>query len=108
MFCPLPLVCKEYVAARTDNEGVLVLSEFAGAAVELSSAIITNPFSNRSMDQAILQALDMPAVERRERMGALRRMVKRFSVKAWGATQEAEFEAAVARRKCLPATVAKV
>ncbi|WP_019956057.1 glucosylglycerol-phosphate synthase [Yoonia vestfoldensis] len=92
------LVCKEYVAARTDNDGVLVLSEFAGAAVELSSAIITNPFSSRSMDQAILQALDMPAEERHERMGALRRMVKRFSVKAWGATQEAEFESAVLRR----------
>ncbi len=92
------LVCKEYVAARTDNDGVLVLSEFAGAAVELSSAIITNPFSNRSMDQAILQALDMGAEERQERMGVLRRTVKRFSVQAWGATQEAEFERAVGRR----------
>lgn len=92
------LVCKEYVAARTDNDGVLVLSEFAGAAVELNSAIITNPYSNRSMDQAILHALDMQPEERRERMGALRRMVKRFSVEAWGAAQEAEFENAMIRR----------
>jgi glucosylglycerol-phosphate synthase len=93
------LVCKEYVAARTDNDGVLVLSEFAGAAVQLSSAIITNPFSNRSMDQAILHALDMEPEERRARMGALRRMVKRYSVQAWGAAQEAEFEKAVQRRQ---------
>jgi glucosylglycerol-phosphate synthase len=92
------LVCKEYVAARTDHDGVLVLSEFAGAAVELNSAIITNPYSNRSMDQAILHALDMQPEERRERMGALRRMVKRFSVEAWGAAQEAEFESAMIRR----------
>lgn len=89
------LVCKEYVAARTDHDGVLVLSEFAGAAVELNSAIITNPYSNRSMDQAILHALDMQPEERRERMGALRRMVNRFSVEAWGAAQEAEFESAM-------------
>lgn len=92
------LVCKEYVSARTDEDGVLVLSEFAGAAVELSSAVITNPYSNRSMDQAILQALDMSADERRTRMAALRRMVKRFSVSAWGASQEDEFKQAEARR----------
>lgn len=93
------LVCKEYVAARTDNDGVLVLSEFASAAVELNSAVITNPFSNRSMDQAILQALDMPQAERRTRMTALRRMVKRFSVEAWGAEQAAEFDKARKRRE---------
>jgi len=93
------LVCKEYVAARTDADGVLVLSEFAGAAVELNSAVITNPFSNRSMDQAILQALDMPAEERHERMSELRRMVKRFSVEAWGRAQEVEFARAIERRQ---------
>ncbi|MCI5046290.1 MAG: glucosylglycerol-phosphate synthase [Aquisalinus sp.] len=93
------LVCKEYVAARTDNDGVLVLSEFAGAAVELSSAVITNPFSSRSMDLAILQALEMPLEERRTRMTNLRRMVKRFSITAWGTDQEAEFEQARTRRQ---------
>ena len=54
------LVCKEFVASRVDGDGVLVLSEFAGAAVELGSAVLTNPFSNRSMDSAILSALRMP------------------------------------------------
>jgi trehalose-6-phosphate synthase len=52
---------------------VLVLSEFAGAAVELGSAVLANPYSHRSMDGAILQALDMPAEERTARMTALRR-----------------------------------
>lgn len=93
------LVCKEYVAARTDNDGVLVLSEFAGAAVEMGSAVITNPFSYRSMDTAILQALKMPAEERRERMIALRDVVKRYSVAAWGRDQQRAFEEAEARKQ---------
>ncbi|WP_439154411.1 glucosylglycerol-phosphate synthase [Yoonia sp.] len=93
------LVCKEYVAARTDNDGVLVLSEFAGAAVEMGSAVITNPFSYRSMDTAILQALHMPAEERRERMVALREVVKRYSVSAWGRDQQRAFEEAEARKQ---------
>ncbi|MCV3273977.1 glucosylglycerol-phosphate synthase [Roseobacter sinensis] len=92
------LVCKEYLAARTDGDGVLVLSEFAGAAVELNSAVITNPFSHRSMDQAILQALEMPEDERRDRMKALRRVVRKYSVQAWGDTQQAQFAAAIARK----------
>lgn len=92
------LVCKEYLAARTDGDGVLVLSEFAGAAVELHSAVITNPFSHRSMDQAILQGLEMPERERRERMAELRRVVKKYSVKAWGDEQQRQFSAAIARK----------
>ncbi len=78
------LVCKEFIAARTDDDGVLVLSEFAGAAVELHEAVITNPFSNRSMDTAILQALNMPTDERRSRMHRLRETVRTHDVKAWG------------------------
>lgn len=93
------LVCKEFVAARTDGDGVLVLSEFAGAAVELNSAVITNPFSHRSMDQAILQALEMPEKERRDRMKELRRVVGKYSVAAWGAEQERQFSAAIARKE---------
>ena len=81
------LVCKEYVSARVDGDGVLVLSEFAGAAVEMGSAVITNPFSNRSMDSAILQALAMPEDERRERMAALRAVVRKYDVAAWGRDQ---------------------
>lgn len=78
------LVCKEYVAARTDEDGVLVLSEFAGAAVELHEAVITNPFSNKSMDTAILQALSMPSHERQTRMRSLRETVRHYDIHSWG------------------------
>ncbi|MEO0388261.1 MAG: glucosylglycerol-phosphate synthase [Pseudomonadota bacterium] len=78
------LVAKEFVASRLDGDGVLVLSEFAGAAVELSSAVITNPFSHRSMDEAILAALDMGAEERRTRMAELRKAVRRNDLSTWG------------------------
>lgn len=81
------LVAKEFCAARVDGDGVLVLSEFAGAAVELHSAILTNPFSHRSMDQAVLQALAMGEEERRHRMGALREMVARQDVRFWAEDQ---------------------
>jgi glucosylglycerol-phosphate synthase len=77
------LVAKEFVAARVDGDGVLVLSEFAGAAVELIGATITNPFSNKSMDVAILAALDMPETERRQRMASLRKSVHETDVRNW-------------------------
>lgn len=77
------LVCKEFVASRVDGEGVLVLSEFAGAAVELGSSVLTNPFSNRSMDSAILSALRMPKEERRTRMASLRDVVLSNTVRDW-------------------------
>lgn len=93
------LVCKEYVASRIDEDGVLVLSEFAGAAVEMGSAVITNPFSHRSMDRAILQALSMDREERRERMRALRQVVRKYDIAAWGRDQNRAFDAvAVGRR----------
>ncbi len=78
------LVAKEYVSSRVDGDGVLVLSEFAGAAVELGSAVITNPFSNRSMDESLIWALRMPEDERRARMALLREAVKRSDVRLWG------------------------
>ncbi|MFD1344540.1 glucosylglycerol-phosphate synthase [Litorisediminicola beolgyonensis] len=81
------LVCKEFAAAREDGDGVLILSEFAGAAIELSSAVLTNPYSNKSMDHAIEQALEMPEQERRDRMGELRRMVETWNTQAWARDQ---------------------
>ena len=77
------LVCKEFVAARSDGVGVLVLSEFAGAAVELGDAVIANPFSHRSMDRAISEALDMSEAERRYRMERLRKAVAETDVRKW-------------------------
>jgi len=87
------LVCKEFIAARIDGDGVLVLSEFAGAAVELASAVHTNPFSNKSMDSAILSALSMPEDERRGRMAANREMVRRQDIRYWAADQMQAFGA---------------
>ena len=78
------LVCKEFVASRVDGEGVLVLSEFAGAAVELGDALIVNPFSNRAMDRGILQALEMEGQERRHRMERLRVAVAENDLSQWG------------------------
>ncbi|MFN4100920.1 MAG: glucosylglycerol-phosphate synthase [Pararhodobacter sp.] len=89
------LVCKEYIAARQDGDGVLVLSEFAGAAVQLASAVHTNPFSNKSMDSAILSALSMPEDERRGRMAANREMVRKQDIRYWAADQMQAFGAEV-------------
>lgn len=69
------LVAKEFVASRTDEDGVLILSEFAGAAEEMTEAIQVNPYDIDRVASAIERALVMPAAERCERMRALRRRV---------------------------------
>ncbi|NQU38782.1 MAG: bifunctional alpha,alpha-trehalose-phosphate synthase (UDP-forming)/trehalose-phosphatase [Lentisphaerae bacterium] len=69
------LVAKEYVACRRDESGVLVLSEFAGAANELSTALIVNPYDVDGMTATLQQALDMPVEEQKSRMIPLRRIV---------------------------------
>lgn len=79
----LNLVAKEFVASKQGAEGVLVLSEFAGCAVELTDAVLTNPYSNRSMDAAIDAALDMPADEARARMQAMDKVVRHFDLAHW-------------------------
>jgi trehalose 6-phosphate synthase len=77
------LVAKEYVASRVDNRGVLVLSEFAGAADELGSAVRINPHDIEGMKEAIVRAIDMPPAEQGRRMRALRRRVHDNDVQAW-------------------------
>jgi trehalose 6-phosphate synthase len=77
------LVAKEYVACRTDDTGVLVLSEFAGAAEQLEQAVIVNPYDLDGMARALGEAVDMPADEQRSRMQALRAHVRRWDVHAW-------------------------
>jgi trehalose 6-phosphate synthase/phosphatase len=77
------LVAKEFCAARPDEEGVLVLSEFAGAATELREAVIVNPYDVEGMADAIERALEMPVEERRKRMRALRTQVKARDVHWW-------------------------
>lgn len=77
------LVAKEYVAARGDEDGVLVLSEFAGAADELRAALLINPHDIGGLKNTIEQALRMPRAERRRRMRQLRRRVREADVQRW-------------------------
>lgn len=77
------LVSKEFVAARDDLQGVLILSRFAGAARELSEALIVNPYHVEETADALHQAANMPAAEQRERMASLRSTVREFNVFRW-------------------------
>jgi trehalose 6-phosphate synthase/phosphatase len=77
------LVAKEYIATRTDDTGVLVLSELTGAASELPAALIVNPYDVEGVAAAMERAITMPAEEQRLRMRALRRRVAEYDVHRW-------------------------
>jgi trehalose 6-phosphate synthase len=77
------LVAKEFVAARDDEDGVLVLSTFAGASRELVEALLVNPYDIAETAEAIRLALEMPREERAERMRLMRRTVKESNVYRW-------------------------
>ena len=77
------LVAKEFVAAREDGDGVLVLSEMAGAAQQLHDALLINPYDVEGFTGAIEQAIDMPLGERRRRMHAMRRIVAGRDIFGW-------------------------
>src|SRR5579875_985543 len=79
------LVAKEFVAARDDDEGVLILSSFAGASRELSEALIVNPYDRRQMVEAYDIALRMSVKEQRERMHLMRQQVREQNVYRWAA-----------------------
>ena len=78
------LVAKEFVAARCDGDGVLILSRFAGSAHELNGALQVNPYCLEELSQAMATALAMPEVERRQRMDQMRRQVAEHNVYRWG------------------------
>ena len=77
------LVAKEFVAARTDLKGVLVLSEFTGAARELTEALIVNPYDLDASSDALAAALKMPAEEQQDRMRSMRSLLVQFNVYRW-------------------------
>jgi trehalose 6-phosphate synthase len=79
------LVAKEYGASRHDLDGVLVLSQFTGAARELTSAVVMNPFSVEGIADAVHRALSMQRAEREERMRSLRASVRVHNVYSWAA-----------------------
>jgi trehalose 6-phosphate synthase len=79
------LVAKEYIAARDDEDGVLVLSKFTGAAVELSDALLVNPYDIEGVAEAVHHGLEMGRGERRMRMQRMRRQVMEHNVYRWAA-----------------------
>jgi trehalose 6-phosphate synthase/phosphatase len=77
------LVCKEYIASRNSDDGVLILSEMAGASRELVDAIIVNPNNITAISDAILEALNMPQEEQRRRMVMMKDIVMKFNITHW-------------------------
>ena len=77
------LVAKEYVAAKRDTTGVLILSEMAGAAIELTDAIIVNPNDIEEIERAIIQALEMPHSEQLRRLKLMQKIVSTHTVNKW-------------------------
>lgn len=77
------LVAKEYVASQVDDSGVLLISQMAGAAEELTDALIINPYDAEGLADSIRQALEMPSDERRRRMRAMRTYLQAHDVHAW-------------------------
>jgi trehalose 6-phosphate synthase len=77
------LVAKEFVAARDDNRGVLVLSRFAGAARELTEALLVNPYAIDDSAESLAQALNMTPEEQARRMNTMRAVVAEFNATRW-------------------------
>jgi trehalose-6-phosphate synthase len=84
------LVCKEFVAARDDEQGVLILSRFAGAAREMTEALIVNPYHVEETADALHKAAQMPPSEQRERMASMRMTVREFNVFRWAGNMLAD------------------
>ena len=79
------LVAKEFVASRMDEQGVLILSTFAGAAHELSDALLVNPYDIMQLSEAIHSGLEMPEAEQAKRMRWMRRAVREHNIYRWAA-----------------------
>ncbi|MBI2831064.1 MAG: trehalose-6-phosphate synthase [Chloroflexi bacterium] len=79
------LVAKEFVASRFDEDGVLILSSFTGAARELGDAVLVNPFATDHFAEAIKTAIEMPEAERQRRMRKMRELVQENNIYKWAA-----------------------
>lgn len=100
------LVAKEFVAARDDERGALVLSQFTGAAHELYEALIVNPYHIEQTADALLHALTMPAYEQQERMRSMRALVRDFNVYRWAGRMLID-AARIRQREKLAARIAR-
>ncbi len=93
------LVAKEFIASRSDLDGALILSEFAGSAKELASgALLVNPYDIDSIKHAVLSAIGMPASDRSNRMRAMRAVVRTNNVERWANRFLRRLDAAVRGR----------
>jgi trehalose 6-phosphate synthase len=79
------LVAKEFVAARDDQDGVLILSQFTGASHELKDALLINPYDTTQTAEMIRRALEMPLEDRQARMQRMRKVVRERNVYRWAA-----------------------
>jgi trehalose 6-phosphate synthase len=77
------LVAKEYISAKDDEQGVLILSQFTGASRELTDAFIINPYDIGQTAEAIKQALEMPLSEQKERMQRMRQRLQDHNIYRW-------------------------
>jgi len=91
------LVAKEFVAARDDEHGVLILSQFTGAARELPEALVVNPYDADQCAAALHMALVMPAAEQQDRMRLMRALIAEFNVYRWAGRML--LDAALMRRR---------
>ncbi len=97
--CGMDLVAKEYAACKQENGGVLILSEFAGASVELPDALLVNPYDTESMMSAIRKAMDMSLDEQRLRLGRMQVHLAKFDAKGWFHAFKDEWEDAYTKSR---------
>ncbi|MFW6276007.1 MAG: bifunctional alpha,alpha-trehalose-phosphate synthase (UDP-forming)/trehalose-phosphatase, partial [bacterium] len=108
------LVAKEYIASKTDQKGVLILSEMAGASREMSEALIINPNNMEEVAEAIKDAINMPEEEQIERNTILQERLKRYNVVRWAhdfidsLINVSEFQKKLTAKKITAATIKKI
>lgn len=93
------LVAKEYIASRTDQTGVLILSEMAGVAHEMNDALLINPNDYNQMAEALKTALEMPIEEQKSRNKILQNRIKRYNVEKWASAFMEALDAASALKE---------
>jgi trehalose 6-phosphate synthase/phosphatase len=93
------LVAKEYIATRINQDGVLILSEMAGAAFELNEALLINPNNITQFTDVLKQALEMPLAEQKNRISALQKRLSRYNVQRWASDFMNSFEKAINNRE---------
>ena len=86
------LVAKEFISARTDGDGILLLSQYTGAAREFADALQVNPYDLDQMADAMYAAFSMPEDERRQRMERMRDILEKNNVYTWGGSIFTEVE----------------